>query len=106
MRKQRICCGPGQTNIWWTNILNKKTSSEEWKENLRMDRRLFDELCERLRPYLTGKNTIMRDVLPVERKVAATLYYLADESRYRKIKSNFVAIIKYLIQIHVHTSYV
>ena len=29
------------------------------------------------------------------KKVAATLYYLADESRYRKVKSNFVAIIKY-----------
>ena len=101
-RKQRIWCRPGRTNIWWTNILNNKTSSEEWKENLRMDRRLFDELCERLRPYLTGKNTVMRDALPVETKVAATLYYLADESRYRKVKSNFVAI-KIFNTIHVHT---
>ena len=31
-RKQRIWCRPGRTNIWWTNILNNKTSSEEWKE--------------------------------------------------------------------------
>ena len=62
----------------------------------------LDELCERLRPYLTGKNTVMRDALTVETKVAATLYYLSDESRYRKVKSNFVAI-KIFNTIHVHT---
>ena len=45
-RKQRIWCRPGRTNIWWTNILKNRNSSEEWKENLRMNRRLFDELCD------------------------------------------------------------
>ena len=39
--KQKIWCRPGRTNIWWTNILKNKNSSEEWKENLRMNRRLF-----------------------------------------------------------------
>ena len=45
-RKQRTWCRPDRTNIWWTNILNNKTSSEEWRENLRTNRRLFDELCD------------------------------------------------------------
>ena len=81
-----IWCRPDRTNIWWTNILNDRTSIEEWKENFRMSRRHFMVLCERLRPHLTGKNTTMRNAIPVETKVAATLYYLADESRYRKVK--------------------
>ena len=62
-----------------------RTCAEEWKENFRMSRCHFLELCERLRPRLTGQNTNMRDALPVETKVAATLYYLADESKYRKV---------------------
>ena len=42
----------------------------------------------------------MRDALPVETKVAATLYYLADESRYQTLWQ-----LKYLIQsmfIHMY----
>lgn len=85
-RKERIWCRPGRTNIWWENILANRTCTEEWKENFRMNRRHFFELCERLRPRLTGQNTNMRDALPVETKVAATLYYLADESKYRKVR--------------------
>ena len=49
-------CRLDRTNIWWTNILNNKTSVEEWQENFRMNN--WVELCERLRPHLTGeKNT-------------------------------------------------
>ena len=84
-RKERIC-RPGRTNIWWENILANRTCTEDWKENFRMSRRHFFELCERLRPRLTGQNTNMRDTLPVETKVAAILYYLVDESKYRKVR--------------------
>ena len=85
-RKERVWCRPGRTNNWWENILANRTCAEEWKKNFRMSRRHFFELCEKLRPRLTGQNTNMRDAIPVETKVAATLYYLADESKYRKVR--------------------
>ncbi|XP_028414901.1 putative nuclease HARBI1 [Dendronephthya gigantea] len=54
-----------------------------------MTKRNFMQLCEKLRAQLTGEDTVMRKAIPVETKVAATLYYLADESRYRKVANAF-----------------
>ena len=62
---------------------------EEWQENFRMSQPTFKKLCEELRPYLTKKETNMRKPLDVETQVAITLYYLADEGRYRKVANAF-----------------
>ena len=46
-------------------------------------------LCEELRPYLTKQTTKLRKPVSVETQVAATLYYLADEDRMRKVSNSF-----------------
>ena len=46
-------------------------------------------LCEELRPYLTKQTTKLRKPVSVETQVAATLYYLADEGRMRKVSNSF-----------------
>ena len=46
-------------------------------------------LCDELRPFLQKQSTAMRDALSVETQMAATLYYLADESRFRKVANAF-----------------
>ena len=49
----------------------------------------FYMICEELRPYLTKQTTKLRKPVSVETQVAATLYYLADEGRMRKVTSSF-----------------
>ena len=41
--------------------------------------------CDQLAPYLEGQSTILREPVEVDRKVALTLYYLADEDWMRKM---------------------
>ena len=60
-----------------------------WRENFRMSKTTFTHLCDELRAKLTMTDTNMRKALDVEIQVAITLYYLADEGRYRKIANAF-----------------
>ena len=80
---------PGRSHRWWTNILNNKATLEEWRENFRMSEASFYMLCEELRPYLTKQTTKLQKPASVETQVAATLYYLADEGRMRKVSNSF-----------------
>eukprot|EP00112_Aurelia_sp_Birch-Aquarium-sp1_P016418 Seg3721.2 transcript_id=Seg3721.2/GoldUCD/mRNA.D3Y31 product="Protein ALP1-like" protein_id=Seg3721.2/GoldUCD/D3Y31 len=54
-----------------------------------MSKENFFKLCDEIRPYLTKQRTAMREPLSVEKQVAVTLYYLADEGRYRKVGNAF-----------------
>ena len=49
----------------------------------------FFALCEQLGPYIERQATRMREPLEVDRQVALTLYYLADEGRMRKTANSF-----------------
>ena len=70
-------------------MMDNVTVASEWKENFRMSRPAFMELCEDLRPLLKRKSTRMRRPISVETKMALTLYYLSDEGRYRKVGNAF-----------------
>ena len=62
---------------------------EDWKENFRMSKPVFDKLCILLRPYI-GKQTMnMRKPVSVEAQVALTLYYLSDGGRMQKTANAF-----------------
>lgn len=89
LRGRKFWIRPGRTNSWWSNILAEKVVAKEWKENFRLSRENFYRLCNELRPFLTKQKTNFRIPLSVELQVAATLYYLSDESHYRKIANAF-----------------
>ena len=46
-----------------------------------MSRTSFVSLCDTLRPFVQQQSTRMRSLVEVERQVALTVYYLADEGR-------------------------
>ena len=54
-----------------------------------MSRASFFSLCDTLRPFVQQQSTRMRSPVEVERQVALTLYYLADEGRMRKTANAF-----------------
>ena len=70
---------PGRCSEWWDNSITQRVTAEEWKENFRMNHETFLKLCDDLRPSLEGQATRTRMPSSVEKQVAVTLYYLADE---------------------------
>ena len=70
--------------------MDNVTVASEWKENFRMSRPTFMELCEDLRPLLQRISTRMRRPISVETQMAVTLYYMTGEGRYRKVANAFV----------------
>ena len=47
----------GRTNPWGENFITNKVPESEWKDNFRMSRKTFCELCDMLRSYLEKKRT-------------------------------------------------
>ena len=46
-----------------------------WMENFRVSRETFIYICEQLRPKITKMDTTFRKALPVEERVAITLWF-------------------------------
>ena len=49
----------------------------------------FEKLCGALRPYMQKNCTRFSGPVSVEKQVTATLYYLAEEGRMRKVSNVF-----------------
>ena len=62
---------------------------EEWPENFRISRKTFQVLCVELHSYIFKNDTRFRNVVPVDKQVAATLCYLSDEGQMRKVANAF-----------------
>ncbi|XP_046858179.1 protein ANTAGONIST OF LIKE HETEROCHROMATIN PROTEIN 1-like [Xenia sp. Carnegie-2017] len=89
-RKAKGCwVRPGRTSLWWENFLSGAVVGHEWRENFRMSQDNFMKLCNKIRIPLQKKVTNMRVPTSVEKQVAMTLYYLADEGRLRKVANAF-----------------
>ena len=80
---------PARTSAWWDNLLVGKMVKEEWYENFRMTKPSFMILWDKLRPYLTKRDTLMREAIPIEKRVGITIYYLNDEERLRRTANLF-----------------
>ena len=65
-----------RTSVWWDSIVNGVFSDTEWLENFRMRRETFQFLCRCLAPHIRKKETIMRQPVSVEKRVAITLWRL------------------------------
>ena len=89
IKPRRYWVRPGRTRVWWDNFIGDVVVPEEWRENLRMCKDSFQQLCKELHPYLQKQRTNMREPIEVERQIAVTLYYLSDEGRYRKCANAF-----------------
>ncbi|XP_077187070.1 uncharacterized protein LOC143834278 isoform X2 [Paroedura picta] len=74
---------------WWENFVVSAWSDEEWLANFRMTRNTFEELVSMLRGRLERQTTNMRSPIPVEKRVATTVWYLANTAPYRVISQQF-----------------
>ena len=89
-RQKRSCwIKPGRTSAWWKAFQEEKVLPSDWKDNFRMSRESFNELCEIVHPYLVKKTSRFRAPVSVDTQLAIFLYYISDEGRYRKVANAF-----------------
>nr|XP_056700508.1 zinc finger protein 420-like [Euleptes europaea] len=74
---------------WWEKFMLGFCSDEQWLRNFRMTEQTFSEIVSALRGRLLRKRTVMREPVPVEKRVAIGIWYLANKSTYRKAQEKF-----------------
>ena len=62
---------------WWDKILLVSFQENDWLENFRMEKDTFQYICYQLRQNLRRQCTVMRQQIPVEKKIAVTIWWLA-----------------------------
>ncbi|XP_015263418.1 PREDICTED: putative nuclease HARBI1 [Gekko japonicus] len=74
---------------WWDNTVMATWIDEDWLKNFRMSRATFFELAGTLRHRLERQNTRIRPSIPVEKRLAITLWYLANQEYFRNLRHQF-----------------
>ena len=74
-----------RSNSWWEDVVNATFTSDDWLENLRMSKTTFLYVCSELRLAVEKNDTSMRKAIPVEQRVALTLWFLATGTDFRTI---------------------
>jgi len=82
--------------------ISETHAESDYKNYYRMNEQLFIELLIKITPYLT-RNTVMRDCLWVEERLALTLRFLATGQAFKDMKISFIispsAISQFVIEI-------
>ncbi|XP_053116340.1 uncharacterized protein LOC128329348 [Hemicordylus capensis] len=78
-----------QKTDWWDNLVAGQLDDGEWIRYFRMSRDAVLELVEQLRPVLQREDTNMRAAIPVDKRVALTLWKLATSDSYRSVANQF-----------------
>ncbi|XP_061441727.1 uncharacterized protein LOC133364856 isoform X2 [Rhineura floridana] len=78
-----------QKTDWWDNLVAGQPDDGEWIRYFRMSREAVLDLVEKLRPVLQREDTNMRAAIPVDKRVALTLWKLATSDSYRSVANQF-----------------
>ena len=74
-----------RSSYWWDHVVRHTFSSQDWLENFRMSQATFVYVCDEIRSIIEKEDTVMRKSIPVEQRVALTLWFLATNADYRTI---------------------
>ena len=74
-----------RSSNWWEHIVGQTFTSQDSIENFRMSQSTFDYLCNELRSAIERSDTVMRNAISTERRVAITFWFLATGADYRTI---------------------
>ena len=76
------CCSPTRSlwmkersSYWWDDVVNRTFSAHDWLENFRMSQATFLYVCNEIRPVVEKEDTVMRSAIPVQQRVALTLWF-------------------------------
>ncbi|KAI4379555.1 hypothetical protein MLD38_005835 [Melastoma candidum] len=74
---------------WWERLSSRDYPEEEFKREFRMSRATFEMICEELDSSITKKNTMLRDAIPVQQRVAVCIWRLATGEPLRLVSKRF-----------------
>ena len=89
LRRNVRACNPRRMwvlprpQLWFQQLLNDRVLDHWWKENFRVSRARFEYICQLVGPALRRQDTHMRDAIPIEKRVGASLWRLATGACYR-----------------------
>ena len=81
-RPRRAWIFPRPQN-WFQELLNNRALDHWRKENFRVSRATFEYICRLVGPAKVRQSTSMRNAVPVEERVAVSLWRLATSECYR-----------------------
>ena len=83
--------------------ISETHAESDYKNYYRMNEQLFIELLIKITPYLTRKDTVMRDSLWVEERLALTLRFLATGRAFEDMKLSFTISPSAISQVVIET---
>ncbi|XP_072023396.1 uncharacterized protein [Amphiura filiformis] len=86
-RDRQIWVEHRESNWWEDTVLHP--AYRKWNEDFRMSKACFEHICNQLNPVLRKQDTNWRKSIPVNKRVALTLYRLATNESYRSIGNLF-----------------
>ena len=67
-----------RSKSWWEDVVNATFTSDDWLKNFRMSKATFFCVCNELWSSVEKNDTMMRKAIPVEQRVALTLWFLSS----------------------------
>lgn len=74
---------------WWERCSRGEFPEEDFRRWFRMSRATFDMICNELDSAVTKKNTMLRDAIPVQQRVAVCIWRLATGDPLRLVSKRF-----------------
>uniref|UniRef100_A0A8D0E558 DDE Tnp4 domain-containing protein n=1 Tax=Salvator merianae TaxID=96440 RepID=A0A8D0E558_SALMN len=78
-----------RTTDWWENFVMGIWGDEEWICHFRMTRSTFEFLVEQLTATLQRSSTQMREPIPVRKRLAVAIWWMATNCCYRVVGQQF-----------------
>ena len=75
--------------LWFEMEVMNCWENDRWMENFRMTKTSFKKLCSLVKAQMEPKQNTVREVIPLEARVAMCLYHLASSSEYRVTANQF-----------------
>ncbi|XP_044059401.1 putative nuclease HARBI1 [Siniperca chuatsi] len=86
-RRPKVWFYPRISN-WWENAAATFTD-DQWLQYFRVSRETFSYICTTLKPQLKRQDTTYRLCIPLQKRVALTLYKLANPCDYKTVADLF-----------------
>ncbi|XP_048345239.1 putative nuclease HARBI1 [Sphaerodactylus townsendi] len=74
---------------WWEKIVLGLWGDDQWLHKFRMTQQTFFEIVSVLKGQLLRQRTSMREPIPVEKRIAIAIWYLANRNTYREVQEQF-----------------
>ncbi|XP_061444600.1 uncharacterized protein LOC133366007 [Rhineura floridana] len=89
IRRDRNLWVKQRTARWWEDEVLLQWDEPTWKEKFRMSKATLFHVAEQLKPHLERQDTVFREAIPLEKRVAIAVWWLSNAESYRQVATLF-----------------